>query len=115
MTRTSPTFSLLAYGSNQTCRLTGIGEHRTELISIGANRARLRLPAEADSLLRFGERCLLNIDCVPDGAPMGEIPCEVVWMNGREAGVDFHTHCDAGILALQLILDRGLLAREEAA
>ncbi len=115
MTRTSPPFSLLAYGNNQSCRLTGTAEHRTELISIGAHRARLRLSAEAGSLLRFGERCLLTIDSVPADAPVGGIPCEVAWLDGREAGVDFRDRFEASLLTLQQFLDQGQRAREEAA
>lgn len=115
MTPKRPSFSLLAYGCNQNCRLTGIAEHRAKLISIGAHGARVRLCDEAGSALRFGEHCLLEVDCALENAPVGEIPCVVAWMNGCEAGVDFHTRFDASILALQLVMNQGLLAREEAA
>lgn len=115
MTRARPTFSLLAYGCNQSCRLAGVAEHQAELISIGAQGARLRFGAEAGSLLRFGERCLLELNCTLGGATVEAIPCEVAWLNGREAGIDFRARFDKSILALQHVIDQGQLARKEAA
>lgn len=110
-----PPFSLLAYGCNQSCRLKGDAEHQVELISIGAQGARLRFGAEAGSLLRFGERCLLDLNCALGGAAVEEIPCEVACLNGREAGIHFFARLDKSFLALQHVIGQGQLARKEAA
>jgi hypothetical protein len=115
MTRTRPSFSLLAYGSDQTCLLAATTEQRTELIAIGARMARLRLGHGADNSLRLGERCLLRIGDPLRDASAGKIPCRVAWLNGREAGVDFSARFDQSIHALQQRMDRGRLVRKEAA
>jgi len=110
-----PPFSLLAYGNDQPCRLTGGAEHQAELISIGARGARVRLCAQAESLLRFGERCLLSLDLALDGQSFGPIPCAVTWMSGREAGLAFSSSIEISILALQQLIALGPQARKEAA
>lgn len=110
-----PAFSLLAYGNNQTCRLTSGVAHQAKLISVGVRGARLRFGAEAESFLRFGDRCLLDLNCALGGTPVAEIPCTVAWLNGREAGIDFRARFDKSILALHLEIALGPLPREEAA
>ncbi|WP_027175368.1 hypothetical protein [Desulfovibrio aminophilus] len=112
---TKPPFSLLAYGNNQACRLTGAKEYQAELISIGARGARVRLCAMAEGLLRFGEHCLLHLDLRLDDQPVSPTPCEVSWMNGREAGLAFSSCIDISILALQQLIALGPQARKEAA
>ena len=110
-----PTFSRLAYGNSQPCRLTGGAEHQAELISIGGRQVRLRLRVAAQSLLCLGERCLLHLGVDLDGQPIGPIPCAVDWMNGREAGLGFSTRVEISILALQQFIALGQQARKEAA
>lgn len=112
---TRPPFSLLAYGNNQACRLTGIAEHHAELISIGMSEARVRLQVTAEDRFRFGERCLLHLPCAPGGQPLGTLACRMAWMNGREAGLTFNRDLEVSLLALQLVIAQGLRAREEAA
>lgn len=71
--------------------------------------------AKAGSPLRSGQRCQPKADKAPGNAPSGDVPRAVARENGSGAGVGFRTYLDASIPALQLIVDQGLLAREEAA
>lgn len=96
-----PSFSPLAYGHMQACRLTGAADHQAELISIGSRTARVLLRAQADSMFRFGEDCLLGLLSTSAGQVLWERPGKVAWMNGCEAGVEFHARLDISILSLQ--------------
>lgn len=114
-TNSRPPFRLLAYGHKQPCQLSGLTDHKAELISMGGDGARLRLAAPARTLLRHGERCVLRYDISLNGEPLAPAPCTVEWLDGDEAGVAFHTTFDFSVLALQHVISRGLLSREEAA
>lgn len=110
-----PSLRGLAYGHNQPCQLSGLAEHKAELISMGGDNARLRLRAPANTLLRHGERCMLRHSITLDGESLPPTPCVVEWLNGQEAGVTFDTAQNFSVLALQQVIAQGLLAREEAA
>lgn len=109
-----PTFSVFAYGNNQTCRLEGDMGHDAELISIGANAARIRLCEQADNILRLGERCLLSLDISLGDQPSGPTPCSVAWMDGREAGLAFSSSFTISIVALQHRIAPSSQAQKEA-
>lgn len=111
---TRPPFSLLAYGANEGCRLAGGAEHRAELISIGMGEARVRLGAAAEGLFRHDERCQLHLNRHVGGRPVSA-PCAVVWINGRELGLNFDARLELGVLHLQQTLNRGAQPLEERA
>lgn len=101
-----------AYPADHTCDLA-VAANRLPctLIDINFVTARIQLEHEPGAcVLRLDQQARLHSFIGIRGVVLNDIPCRIAWLHGREAGLEFDTRVDVGLLELQHALEQPKIA-----